>query len=80
MTGSFGPGAVTVSGTIGTADLSTLADGPHPVLVRGRDAAGNWGPTSTTSLVVDRAGPTAVGVAAAPNPSQGSHPPLFRRH
>jgi hypothetical protein len=72
MTGSFGGVSATVSGTISTADLATLTSGPHAVLVRGRDAAGNWGPLATGTLTIDRTGPAASGGALTPSPTQGS--------
>ena len=63
---------MTASGTISPADLAPLADGAHSLIVRGRDAAGNWGPTSSSSLVLDRAGPTTSSVTGSPDPTQGS--------
>ena len=36
-----------------------------------KDAAGNWGPTATTTLVVDKTRPTVVRSTATPNPTQG---------
>jgi subtilisin family serine protease len=72
MTGSFGTNEVTVSDALSMSDLASLTDGSHSILVRGRDAAGNWGPTSSAVLVMDRTGPTASGATAASDPSQGS--------
>ena len=52
---------------IGYADIplttvAAMTEGVHILHIRARDAAGNWGPVSTTSqLVVDRTGPN-VGV------------------
>jgi hypothetical protein len=48
------------------ATVSGLANGNHTIFVRGKDAAGNWGPTSTTTLVVDRLAPSMSGLALAP--------------
>ncbi len=52
--------------------VRTLADGPHTLYVRGRDAAGNWGDTATTTLDVDRTGPAVTGMSLAPNPTNGA--------
>ncbi len=49
---------------IGYADIplstvSALTEGVHTLHIRARDAAGNWGPTSTQAqLVVDKTGPS----------------------
>jgi hypothetical protein len=51
--------------------LAQLAEGPHTLHVHGRDAAGNWGPTSSTTLVIDRGAPTVSNVVATPNPTNG---------
>ena len=51
-----------------TIDAGALAPGAHTIGVRARDAAGNWGGSTTTTLVIDRLGPLVSGVSAAPNP------------
>jgi hypothetical protein len=51
--------------------VSSLASGNHTVSVHAQDALGNWGPASTVTLVVDRAGPTVSGAVASPNPTNG---------
>ena len=48
---------------IGTSDIplatvNALSVGSHTIYVRGKDAAGNWGTTSTTILVIDKTAPT----------------------
>lgn len=43
-------------GTFPVSELTKYGAGTHQVLVRGRDAAGNWGVTAAGSLVIDRAG------------------------
>ena len=57
--------------TIPAATINGLSDGSHSVSVRSQDALGNWGTSATISLIVDKTGPTAGGVSAAPNPSNG---------
>lgn len=49
--------------------VAQLSDGDHALLVHGRDAAGNWGPLASATLVVDRLPPAITGLAAAPNPT-----------
>jgi hypothetical protein len=51
------------------ATVATLPEGSHPVHVRGRDSAGNWGPVVTAALVVDRTPPTVAGLTLSPNPT-----------
>lgn len=47
------------------ATIATLADGPHTVYVHAKDAAGNWGPWSTTTITLDRTPPTATAITTA---------------
>lgn len=49
-----------------------LADGDHTLYVHSRDAAGNWGSTSSVILVVDKTAPSVSAVSAAPNPTGGA--------
>lgn len=57
----FAPGDGQFNGTTEAAyadipltTIRQLSDSPHTLYVRGKDAAGNWGPTSTTTLTVDK--------------------------
>ena len=52
--------------------VQALADGDHPVCIEGRDAAGNWGPVTCSTLTIDRAPPSVSGASASPNPTNGS--------
>jgi hypothetical protein len=61
-----------VTGAISPATLATLAAGSHAIYVRGRDAAGAWGPVSSASLLLDAAGPAISALTATPNPTAGS--------
>jgi serine protease AprX len=72
MSGAFGTSTVTVTGTIPASEIMTLPDGSQTIAVRGRDGAGNWGPISTASVVVDRTPPTAFGGTITPAQSQGA--------
>ena len=38
--------------------VNLLSAGNHTLYVHGKDAAGNWGATSTTILNIDKVGPT----------------------
>ena len=41
-------------GDIPLATIAQLSNGNHTIYVHGKDAAGNWGPTSSTILVIDK--------------------------
>ncbi|MBL8058285.1 MAG: multicopper oxidase domain-containing protein, partial [Anaerolineales bacterium] len=51
--------------TIPLATVNQLAQGAQTLYLRGRDAAGNWGPYTQATLVVDKAGPVITGLALA---------------
>jgi subtilisin family serine protease len=72
MSGAFGGASVTVSASLPASEIATLADGPQSISVRGRDAAGNWGPISATTLTIDRTPPAASAGAISPPSSQGA--------
>ena len=44
------------------ATIAQLSNGSHTIYVHGMDAAGNWGATSSTSLLVDKIPPTIVSI------------------
>ena len=52
-----------------TIDAAALAPGAHTIGVRARDAAGNWGAPTTTTLIIDRTGPVVAGPVPSPNPT-----------
>ena len=52
--------------------VTALSNGPHTISVHAKDAAGNWGPISTTTLTVDKTKPTLSGVSVTPNPTLGA--------
>ncbi|WP_421733530.1 multicopper oxidase domain-containing protein [Cellulomonas sp.] len=54
------------------ATVAALTNGSHVVSVRGRDAAGNWGPVATGTLMVDKVRPVISALTATPNPTQGA--------
>jgi hypothetical protein len=47
--------------------IRTLSDGSHTIYVHSKDAAGNWGTTSTMTLTVDKTAPVINGVSLAPS-------------
>ncbi|PKW26215.1 multicopper oxidase domain-containing protein [Phycicoccus duodecadis] len=47
------------------ATVRQLTDGNHSLAVRGMDAAGNWSPRVSTTLVVDKTAPALAGLAVA---------------
>jgi hypothetical protein len=52
--------------------VKQLANGSHTISVHARDAAGNWGPVGTTTLVVDKTAPSVTSLSVAPNPTAGA--------
>lgn len=52
--------------------VTLLSTGNHTLLVRARDAAGNWGATGSTTLLVDKTAPSVSAVTATPNPTNGA--------
>ncbi len=68
---SGGGPLATATGSVTTGALAGLTEGVHSVSVRGRDAAGNWGPLSSGALVIDRSGPSITGARGTPDPTQG---------
>jgi hypothetical protein len=47
--------------------IAGLSNGNHTIYVHGRDAAGNWGATSTVVLVIDKAVPTISAATLTPS-------------
>jgi FtsP/CotA-like multicopper oxidase with cupredoxin domain len=51
------------------AVINSLSAGSHTIYVHGKDAAGNWGPTSTVSLLIDKTPPAILSINRAdPSP------------
>jgi hypothetical protein len=68
-TGVFGAPTVSVYALIDLYALGQYADGPHTISVHAKDEAGNWGPMTTATLVIDRVAPTFTSLTASPNPT-----------
>lgn len=65
---------VGLSATIPAATVASLTEGVHTISVRSKDAAGNWGAAAQVQLSIDRTGPVAANITAAPNPNNGNLP------
>jgi FtsP/CotA-like multicopper oxidase with cupredoxin domain len=61
-----------LSVTIPQISVNALVEGPHAILVHSQDALGNWGPTASATLTIDKSGPVTSAVTAAPNPNNGT--------
>ncbi len=75
LTPSNGTFTGTTEGGYTDLPLSTvvaLTNGDHTISVHAKDAAGNWGPLSTTTLTVDKTRPGLSGLSASPNPTLGA--------
>lgn len=66
-----GTSITAVSAVVPPTVLASLPTGTHAILVHALDAMGNWGPTSTTPLVVDRTGPSVTSLVATPAATNG---------
>ncbi|MBM0229933.1 hypothetical protein [Micromonospora sp. ATA51] len=69
LDGSFNGATENTYGLLPLTELTGVADGTHQVLVHARDAAGNWGPLTAVTFVLDRTGPVIGAVTATPNPT-----------
>jgi hypothetical protein len=67
MTAATAATTSTINGTIPGTTIAALSEGTHTVIVRARDAAGNWGTTSTATLTIDHTPPTFSGITLTPN-------------
>jgi hypothetical protein len=63
--GTFNSPAETGYSDIPLPVVSALSAGNHTIYVHAKDAAGNWGATSTTILVIDKIPPTATSITRA---------------
>jgi len=52
--------------------INALPVGNHTIYVHGKDAAGNWGATSSIVILIDKAAPTFASISLAPNPTNGA--------
>ena len=61
-----------VTSAAGAIVTSSWTSGTHTIYVRGRDALDNWGANASTTIIIDRTGPTTSALTLNPNPSSGS--------
>ena len=64
--GVFSSATEAVYVDIPLSTINLLSSGNHAIHVHGKDAVGNWGSTSSGTLVIDKAAPTVSGVTLAP--------------
>lgn len=72
MDGAWGSTTEGMSVDIPLATIAALGTGNHTIFVHAKDGSGNWGPTMSTTLLIDKTGPVTSGVTATPNPSNGA--------
>ncbi len=73
MTGTFGtPGPITVTATISSATIGSLATGNHLIYVHGKDSANNWGAFNQGVLHVDNTAPNITSPSLTPSFTNGS--------
>ena len=60
--GTFNSPSEAAYADIPLATIITLSNGDHTIYVHGKDAAGNWGATSSTTLVIDKIAPAIVSI------------------
>ncbi len=63
--GNFNSVSETGYSDIPLAVVNSLSAGNHTIYVHGKDAAGNWGATSTTVLVIDKTAPAILSINRA---------------
>lgn len=61
--GSWSSTTESVYADIPLPTVSALGEGPHTIVVRARDAVGNWGTTSPAALMIDKTPPIVSGIA-----------------
>ncbi len=73
LDGSFNTSPETVYGDIPLATIVQLSNGNHTIYVHGKDASGNWGPTDSTLLLIDKIPPTIVSINRSdPDPTSAA--------
>ncbi|MBI5069291.1 MAG: multicopper oxidase domain-containing protein [Deltaproteobacteria bacterium] len=74
--GAFNQPGENAFGDIPLSTVIQLAEGNHAVWVHGRDAAGNWGPVASATLLVDRTAPAIATLTASPSPTNTTTAPF----
>ena len=65
--GTYNAATEKTYGDIPLATIAQLSNGNHTIYVHGKDAAGNWGATSSTILVIDRSLLSSLSFSTAGN-------------
>lgn len=65
--GLFDSGSEQAYTLIPLTTILQLTDGTHTIYVRGQDSAGNWGATSSNTILVDKTAPTFSSITLTPN-------------
>ena len=74
--GAFNATTESAYGTFPLSQLVGYKDGTFTVWVHGKDAAGNWGPLTATTFVVDKSAPTVAATLAQNQATQASAGPV----
>ncbi|MDP1806587.1 MAG: multicopper oxidase domain-containing protein, partial [Acidimicrobiales bacterium] len=61
-----------VTTATGAIDTTSWTSGTHTIYVRARDLAGNWGAYASTTITLDKAGPTVSALALSPGSPSGT--------
>lgn len=61
-----------LSATIPASAITPLAAGPHTIYIHSRDESGEWGPSATVVLFVDRTGPLTSAITVNPALNNGT--------
>ena len=67
--GAFNTPTEVVYGAVDLIHIAALAQGQHTIYVHGKDTAGNWGPMSTTTFIVDKTSPAISALSTTPAPA-----------
>jgi FtsP/CotA-like multicopper oxidase with cupredoxin domain len=71
--GTFNSASESGYADIPLAVINNLSAGNHTIYVHGKDSAGNWGPTSTATLVIDKTPPSILSIDRAdPSPTSAT--------
>jgi Multicopper oxidase len=71
--GTWNSSSETVISDIPLATIRSLSNGGHTIYVHAKDAAGNWGSTSSVVLTVDKTVPTATIALAGSTPTNAAN-------
>ncbi len=68
--GTYDTSSEDVYSDIPLATIAALSNGTHTIYVHAKDAAGNWGEASSTTILIDKTAPKVLSIARLdPNPT-----------